>query len=295
MLHLKISLLILIGCLLAGSDPVYAGPVKQYYCRQLVYNHVSPFYPIRGIYEISSETAKSAPHYIFRLDDQGRIQEIINNNTENEKWRNHPLTHLQVYRTVIEYTKNQEIRTYFDVKGNPVVNIRNAFKEIYTYDATGLKRSLDFFDSNGQPVNNIWGIARYVWTKANDMIVEKRYSLDGKSMPISPYFPFFITGIQMDGNGYSAAHYNLNEELKISNNKDGVSVYRDKYDINGNHVEYAYFNESDQPVLTAAKFAKCQKSYDDWGNVIKMTFFDLNDHIVREQVFQYDEHGKLIQ
>ena len=73
MLHIKISLLILIGCLLAGSDPAYAGPVKQYYYRQLVYNHVSPFYPIRGIYEISSETAQSAPHYIFRLDDQGRI------------------------------------------------------------------------------------------------------------------------------------------------------------------------------------------------------------------------------
>ena len=176
-----------------------------------------------------------------------------------------------------------------------MVNIRNAFKEIYTYDATGLKCSLESFDSNGQPVNNIWGIARYDWTKANDMIVEKRYSSDGKSMPLSPYFLFFTTGLQMDVNGHSAAHYNLNEQLKISNNKDGVAVYRDIYDVKGNHVEYAYFNENAQPVLSASKFAKCRKFYDDLGNVIRMTFFDLNDHVVREQLFQYDAHGKLIQ
>ena len=203
-----------------------------------------------------------------------------------------PFAGLPHSRWIHEKSRNSH---FFRCEGQPSGQHPERFKEIYTYDATGLKRSLDFFDSNGQPVNNIWGIARYVWTKANDMIVEKRYSLDGKSMPISPYFPFFITGIQMDGNGYSAAHYNLNEELKISNNKDGVSVYRDKYDVNGNHVEYAYFNENAQPVLTASKFAKCRKSYDDIGNVIKMTFFALNDHIVREQLFQYDEHGKLIQ
>jgi hypothetical protein len=113
-------------------------------------------------------------------------------------------------------------------------------------------------------------------------------------MPISPYFPFFITGIQFDAKGYSTAHYNLNEELEIANNKDGVAAYRDKYDINGNHVEFAYFDGNSKTVLTAAKFARCQKYYDDFGNVIRMVFFDLNDQIVREQSFNYDERGKLI-
>ena len=294
MLKQTVIFAVALSCLVLANRPVAAAEPQTRYYRQLVYNHVSPYVPIRGIYEISPETAQTAPHYVFRRDEQGRLREIINHNMENEPWRNHPLTQLQVYRTLLTYTDNQEIRTFFDAEGHPIVNIRGAYREVYSYDAGGFKYALEFFDINDQPAVSNWGISRYTWAKVKDWVVEKRLGLAGELMPVSPYFPFFITGLQFTANGFPLAHYNLNEDLNVTDNKDGVAVYRDQYDAGGNHLEFAYYNAKGEAVLTASKFAKCRKVYDEFGNVVRLEYYNLAGQKIFEQRFTYDAGGKLI-
>ena len=260
-----------------------------HYYRQLVYNHVSPFYPIRGIYEITSAIAEKSPHYLFKMDNQNRIAEIINHNPE--LWKQHELTHLRIYRTVFTYTGNKEIRTFFDQAGQRVPNIRGVYKEIYTYDATGFKCGLDFYDLAEKPMLSDWQISRYTWEKHNDLVVEKRYDLNGKPVSLSPYFLFVITGIKYNDKGYSMACYNLNDALEITANESGIASYQDQYDNLGNHIEYGYYDKNNKLITGPFGYAIGKKYYDDYGDVIKEEFLNIDRVCVRRINYHYDANG----
>ena len=70
MLKQTVIFAVVLFCLFLINRPVAAAEPQTRYYRQLVYNHVSPYVPIRGIYEISPETAQTAPHYVFRRDER---------------------------------------------------------------------------------------------------------------------------------------------------------------------------------------------------------------------------------
>lgn len=263
---------------------------RTVYYRQLVYNHVSPYMPLRGLYEISAETAKLSPHYIFTYDDKNRIIEIINNNPE--KWKSHQLTHLKIHRVAITYLNNQEIRTFFDESGQLDKNIRGVYKEVYTYDKNGFKSAADFYDADDRPMNSLWNIAHYTWAKKGELIVERRYDVSGIPQPISPYFKFGTIGILLDARGFSRATYNLNDKLEIVNNEVGVASYQDTYDEVGNHVAYAYYDQ-DNRLTNQPIFALGKKSYDKNGNVLKEELLDVNYKVKRQMLFSYDDNGFL--
>ena len=236
-LLIALSLLILSG--LVFADESYS----TRYFRQLVYNHVSPHIPMRGIYEITAEAAEN--------------------------------------------------RTFYNKENQPVVNIKGVFKEEYTYDADGFKSSLKFYDQKGQPMESNWNIASYQWEKHQGLVVERRYNLKGELVKISPYFDFLITGIKYNEQGFPMANYNLSETLEIKENNWGVASYQDKYDQNGNHIEYAYYNKDNQLTPAAYGFAVGRKTYDSFGNVTKEEYLGTNLQHLREITFQYDENGWL--
>ena len=78
------------------------------------YNHVSPYINLAGTFPIDYDTAKSTSHYIFKYDGKNRIIEIINNHYHTEK--QHPLASLGVYKVLITYSKDKEIRIFFVFK-----------------------------------------------------------------------------------------------------------------------------------------------------------------------------------
>jgi len=249
------------------------------YFRHLRYNHVSPYIDIAGTYPIESETAESTSHYIFKYDNSGRIIEIINNHYHTE--RQHPLASLGVYKVTITYPEGQEIRTFFDKNDKRITNDRDVYKEIYDYTKKGFKNKLQFFDVDNNPMESNWGIMQYQWQKQKKLIIERRYNLNNEAVALSPYFNFGITGILLDKKGYSKAHYNLDENLKVIANDKGTASYQDVYDANGNHETYSYHDANDALVMNQWGFAYGVKTYDSTGNQIGLDQFDTNNEKIR--------------
>jgi len=255
------------------SSTIYGQTIsKTEYYRHLRYNHVSPYLHIAGIHPIDQETAQSSSHYVFKYDHSGRLTEILNNHYHTEK--KHPLASLGVYKLVIKYEAEKEIRTFFDPNGRRIRNDRGVYKEVYTYDKNQFKSQLDFYDLEDAPMESNWAIASYQWSPKEKLVIERRFNLKNEAVNVSPYFEFGITGILLEENGLPKAHYNLNEELEITNNAAGVASYQDSFNAQGNHIKYSYYDADDNLTLNQWQFAVGQKSYDELGNHILLEYFD---------------------
>lgn len=282
--HLKQSLmkfLKLVLLLFTTSSLLAQNVASTNYFRHLRYNHVSPYIDLAGTYPIDNETAKSTSHYIFKYNNSGEIIEIINNHYHTE--RQHPLASLGVYKVTIAYPEGQEIRTFFDKNGKRITNDRAVYKEIYAYTKKGFKNTLQFYDVDDKPMASNWGIATYKWNKKKKLIIERRFNLNNEAVPLSPYFNFGITGILLDKKGFSKAHYNLDENLKVIANDKGTASYQDVYDANGNHEVYSYHDANDALVINQWGFAYGVKRYDNTGNQIGLDQFDTNKEKIRSR------------
>ncbi|MEJ6792628.1 MAG: nuclear transport factor 2 family protein [Lacinutrix sp.] len=267
---------------LCVSTSIYA---QEYtgtnYFRHLRYNHISPFIELAGIHPISNKTAMSTSHYIFNYDKNGKLNEIINNHYHTEK--QHPLASIGVYKMVITYEGNIETRTFFDLNNKRITNDRQVYKEVFTYSNKGFKTKLDFYDLEDKPMESNWKISTYVWTKHKELIIERRYNLENQEVNVSPYFRFGTTGITLDKNGAPKAHYNLNKDLEITNNTDGIASYQDTYDSIGNHITYTYHNSKGALALNQWQFAIGEKRYDSIGNNTKLKQLDVDGKLIRER------------
>lgn len=251
------------------------------YYRQLRYNHISPYLAISGIHPIDQSTAKSTSHYVFKYDDSGNLSEVINNHYHTVK--KHPLASLGVYKLVIEYKDGKEIRTFFDPNGKRISNDRKVYKEVFYYDQNQLKTKLKFYDLEDVPMESNWAIAEYHWKQKEDFVIERRFNLKKEMVNVSPYFEFGVTGIRMDKNGIPKGHYNLNDQLKVANNSIGVAYYQDRFDAQGNHIEYSYYDADDRLTLNQWQFAVGKKSYDELGNNILLEQFDTEGKLTRSR------------
>ncbi len=251
------------------------------YFRQLKYNHVSPFIEIVGTHPIDSNTASKTSHYIFKYDTNGRISEIINNHYHTEKV--HPLASVGAYKVVFTYQNDKEIRTFYNPNNIRITNDRDVYKEVYLVDKTNVKKQLNFYDLDDNPMESNWKITEYQWQQTRKYIVEKRFNLQRELVDISPYFPFGITGIVLDKNGAPKGHYNLNEILKVTENKHGVASYQDTYDNIGNHIKYTYHNKKDKLIINQWGYAVGEKVYDKLGNNIKLKLYDTDNKILESE------------
>ncbi|MEO9871612.1 nuclear transport factor 2 family protein [Ekhidna sp.] len=251
------------------------------YFRHLRYNHVSPFIELVGTHPIDGNTASKTSHYIFKYDMNGRMSEIINNHYHTEK--KHPLASIGSHKVVFSYEDAKEIRTFYNADNTRTRNDRKVYKEVYIYDENNVKKQLNFYDLDDKPMKSNWKIAEYQWQQTSKYIVEKRYNLKGNLVNISPYFPFGITGIVLDENGIPKGHYNLNEQLEITENKHGIASYQDTYDEIGSHIKYTYHDKEDNLAMNQWNYAVGEKLYDRLGNNIKLKLYDAENKLLRTE------------
>jgi len=138
-----------------------------------------------------------------------------------------------------------------------------------------------------------WKISEYHWFKKRNMVVEKRYNLNGEAKNLSSYFEFGITGMLFRKDGSPIANYNLNEDLEIINNSGGVASYQDTYDKNGNHVKYTYHDVNNKLVINQFGLAIGMKEYDAVGNYIKQGHYDPNMKFLRGRDIASNQHVTL--
>lgn len=260
--------------------------------RHLIFNHDSPRALYTGTYEIDADTARQVGHYEFHYDAKGRVTEIVNESPED--WRKHSLTHLGAHRTQYTYENHRMTLRFYDREGKRMANLREVYEEVYTLGNDGLPESLVFRNLDGRPMESNWNIARYTWEKKGKMLIERRYNLEGKLVPLSPYFRFTISGIVCNADGEFEEHYNLNESLKITDNEDGIACYKNVYAKNGNLLNIVYYNKKGEVVPSPWKFAVVNVAYDENGNPVSEDLIDEKGNFVTRGVFHFDETGKLI-
>jgi hypothetical protein len=263
------------------------------YFRHLRYNHVSPYIKLVGTYPIDEATAKNTSHYIFKYNDDKELVEITNNHYFTE--RRHSLASIGAYRTIITHQNNKETRIFLDKDGKRITNDREIYKEIFTVNKKGNYSKLEFFNENDTPMESNWKISKYTWLKKRKMVIEKRFSLKNEPRNLSTYFEFGTTGMKFRKDGTPIGNYNLNEDLKIVNNSDGVASYQDTYDENGNHVKYTYHDENNKLVMNQFGLSIGTKEYDAVGNYIKQGHYDPNMKFLRGRDIASNQHIKLSQ
>ena len=282
-----ISLLIII-CFSFGLQAQNQNNKK--YFRHIRYNHVSPHVPILGIYPISKLEADSSSHYVFIYKNK-QLVEIINHHYYTQQ--QHPLTTFGAYRIEFLYNNHMEIRTFYDPNGKHITNDRGVYKEIFTKDKNGFITDLNFYDLKDNHMQSNWGIAHYQWKKHKKMVVENRYNLSDSKVTISPYFKFGTTGIVYDKKGYPKANYNLDNNLKPTENATGVASYHDTYDENGNHIKYEYHDKDDKLTLNQWGFAYGVKKYDTNGNQIGRAVHSVDSTLINERIDFSNVYTKL--
>ncbi|MCB0461145.1 MAG: nuclear transport factor 2 family protein [Flavobacteriaceae bacterium] len=251
---------------------------QEKYYRQLRYNHVSPYVDILGIHPIDSITADNTSHYIFKYNKDNKLYEIVNNHYFAEQ--KHPLTSLGAYRVVFEYINNTETRVFYDPNGKRVANLKGVFKEVYVFDKNKEKKQLKFYDLSNKQMESNWGIFQYNWEKKKKYVIERRYNLKYDPINLAPYFNFGVTGIVLSKKGNPKIHFNLNEDLKISENSDGIAYYTDDYDEKGNHITFSYRNIDNKLVESPWNFALGEKLYDSIGNNIKLIYLNTERQVL---------------
>jgi len=263
------------------SSAIYAqsNETKKYF-RHLRYNHVSPYIALKGTYPIDKNTAEATSHYIFKYDEENRLIEIINNHYHTE--RKHPLASVGAYKLTIEYNGDKVIRKFYDKNGKRIKNDREVYKEVY-YIEKGFNYKMAFFDLEDKPMLSNWGIAKYHWKKNKKLIIENRFDLNNNPVPLSPYFTFGTTGILLNKQGVPEAHYNLDDNLNVINNKKGTASYHDVYDPIVNHVKYSYRNTKGDLILNQWGFAYGVKIYDAIGNQIGLKQYDTEGNVIRDR------------
>jgi hypothetical protein len=138
-----------------------------------------------------------------------------------------------------------------------------------------------------------WEISKYTWFKKQKMVIEKRFNLKNEPRNLSTYFEFGITGMLFRKDGTPIGNYNLNKDLKITNNSAGVASYQDTYDKHGNHVKYTYNDENDKLVMNQFGLSIGTKEYDAVGNYIKQGHYDPKMKFLRGRDIASNQHIKL--
>ena len=262
------------------------------YYRHLSFNHDSPFADYEGTDKISSDEAKSVEHYEFVCGDDGRVSEICNYSSET--WRRHPLTHLGAFKTTFLYEPCRIVCRFFDKNGERVANLREVYEEDYFIDGTGFKTGLEFRDLKGDPMESDWKIARYSWEKKGNLVIERRYNLKGELVPLSPYFDFHVSGLECDKNGHFCAHYNLDDDLNVIANPDGIAAYTDLYSKDGRLLEITYRDKNGDIVRSPWQYAIVRLVYDKNGNVLYEDNLDADGTFEYRMDYRYDKRGKFL-
>ncbi|WP_375202251.1 hypothetical protein [Hyphococcus sp.] len=174
----------------------------------------SPFADLRGVHPIMRAKAMAQNHFRFEYDGEGRPIRVtfllgdtprpLNDHTDN--------FFFQTPRVDIFYEEGRETRRFFDEHGNPA-KMRGVFREVYELDHLGYRQRLTFYNSDGERIENSWGIAEYVWVIEKDgLVIEDHFNLAGEVVPKRPNLPFMRLRLHYGPAGWLAgAHGKLRD------------------------------------------------------------------------------------
>lgn len=276
------------------------------------FNHLifreTPYSETKGRIQLTEEASKNINHFKFRYDTSNRLIgiEYLYNNTLIELDRSGVLDGKRALapKTKIEYSGNEEIRTFFNVAGESTTNGMGVYKEVYSYNKKGKRVRLQFYDEKDTPINNTWNVFEYNWKHINtNAVLETRKDTSGAYVPMRPYYKFYNVVYKFDDNGLLLSMNNVDEKGSLINDETGIAIDKAIYDEHSNLVNFKFFNAENKPVIgsflgTAGGFA----TYDAKGNCLKYATIDLDGNYMVDKrsndaysSYKFDTIGNLIE
>ncbi|WP_103072111.1 hypothetical protein [Aquimarina sediminis] len=276
---------------------------KEYY-RHLVFRE-TPYSDVRGIHPIDKATSDKETHYRFVYDDKDRLVEVShrlgdyiinqNDNWDSFIWFSSKMT--------IEYTKNQEIRYYYNRLDERTEVHGKMYKAVFDLDTKGNRISVKFYDKNNKPSENAWNIHSYQWTDMGEgNVIEKRFNLKNEPQPIRPNFTFYKVRLEYGNDDLLDFVHHLDENGNRINNSMKAGMDRIVYDQEGNFSRWMVFDKDLKPVEgNAPEFAIGEHLYDTRGNKVELRGFGVAGRSkamptgVARVLNTYDQYGNQIE
>ena len=159
---------------------------------------------------------------------------------------------------------------YFNEKGEPAVNSNGVHYGTVIYTESGKKMELCAYD-----------------------IKVSRVAFEGERVAMQRWHYDFKTGKESE-----ILFYGVDGRLTTCD--DGYAIVRMKYDNKGNQIEWACFNEQDQPCLNLSSGAHMTRNiFDDNGRVKDERYFGIDQEPCEDKdgnhgfLSKYDNHGKI--
>lgn len=266
------------------------------YYKHLVFRE-TPYTPIMGRIEISKESAKNENHYKLTFNKENKLilVEYLYGNKQISRRRAGIMDGFRNIhsKTVIQYDKNLEIRTFFNPKGEQCKNRMNVFKEVYEYNNGGKRIGAKFYDEEGQLTNNTWNIAEYIWEPVGETdVIEQRKNKQGNYVTMRPYYHFKTTLYKYAKNGLLISMSHINKEHTLINDFDdeyNIAIDKATYDKNLNLIGFRFYNNKKEPTIGSfLKSAGGKIDYDADGNCIKYTTINLDGDMMLSRGKAYD-------
>ncbi|MBR5406035.1 MAG: toll/interleukin-1 receptor domain-containing protein [Lachnospiraceae bacterium] len=205
----------------------------------------------------------------YKYDERGNVTEESYFGTEDE-----PVlcnTGYAVKSTEYDDYGNVIYNSYYGTDGKPVLNSGGYAGEKYEYDAQGRVTCRRYYDSDGKPVITVDDYAGYI------------FDYDERGNEVRRRF--------LDSTGEEIHELNITWEYDKHGNKTkeaykchwtnplaalGYWTIKYEYDDFGNVIRKSYYNYSDEPVLREGDYSSVSIEYDRRGNGIRYAFYGLD-------------------
>lgn len=162
---------------------------------------------------------------------------------------------------------------YLSVTGMNVHDAQGIYGIQYTYDENTQKPSALFFiDKEGKRVNNKDGIGGMLFEHNEKGETVRYVNADGASVRGPNGVPIVRYLRDSCSRMVAIEHYDSHE--KLCPDQAGVSRYRLSLDEKGNLVEYACYNQDNQPILNNEGWHLSKKQYDEQGVLVRNAYYD---------------------
>lgn len=172
----------------------------------------------------------------------------------------------------------EETITFLDKDGTPRPNINGIYGERRTYDESGRVVHVTSLGPKLENWNghNGYTSARFSYNSEGLKLSEEYFARDGSETVSKDGVAKVLYIYDSLGNAIETRYQSLAGHLTPSV-KLGAAIARSKFDERGNIIEQTHFDVDDKPVLTKQNYWRVLTKYDDRGFRSETSFFDVDN------------------
>lgn len=288
---------ILYACKITPSQTTQKSGVEYY--RGLQFSE-TPYDLESGTHKLTPEEAKIINSYKFTYDESGRLVSV-------EYVRGDLLlgySNMGAAKVEYKYDGYKQTKYFYD-KDNKPMEYNGVYAYEYILDDTGMRRSMMFYDKDGNMIDNRNKIHSYTWSKLPDgMIRENRYNLAGEEVIMNEFCPFYELRFSYNDKGYVTRMANYQGDTLYNCTAEncgdiGVSYFTFVPNEAGDLLSFSVHNVVGQMSNLYWGWSKRLNKVDENGYVLETAVYDQDDEYMSGKnvpvtQYEYDEHGAVV-